>query len=165
MLKKQIFEQRSSCNIFKSMLDMNVRFFGGRKTSHGLTLKQLPDPQTTQRRKPPHLQSTVAYFGVFWVIFTYSLSQARNQSTYEAYYFKRARNEPIFLYIQFFVIPETNIGPVITLQIYIFFFHLQNIAQLLLGRNFHLTSRKFFFRPEKLPRKANFQNFHRIFHE
>ena len=54
-LKKQIFEQKSSCDIFKSMLDMNVRFFGGRKTSHGLTLKRLPDPQPTQRRKPPHL--------------------------------------------------------------------------------------------------------------
>ena len=82
MLKKQNFEQKSSCDIFKSMLDMNVRFFGARKTSHGLTLKRLSDPQPSQRRKPPHLQSTVAYFGVFWAIFTYSLSQARNQSTY-----------------------------------------------------------------------------------
>ena len=58
MLKKQIFEQKSSCDIFKSMLDRNVRFFGGRNTSNGLTLKRLPDPQPTQRRKPPHLQST-----------------------------------------------------------------------------------------------------------
>ena len=53
MLKKQIFEQKSSCDIFKTMLDMNVRFFGGRKTSHELTLKRLPDPQPTQRRPPP----------------------------------------------------------------------------------------------------------------
>ena len=52
MLKKQIFEQKSSCDTFKSMLDMNVRFFVGRKTSHGLTLKRLPDPQPLQRRKP-----------------------------------------------------------------------------------------------------------------
>ena len=55
MLKEQIFEQKSLCDIFKSMLDMNVRFFGARKTSHGLTLKRLSDPQPTQRRKPPHL--------------------------------------------------------------------------------------------------------------
>ena len=70
MLQKQNCEQKSSCDIFKSMLDRNVRFFGGRNTSNGLTLKRLPDPQPTQRRKPP----TVVYFGVFWAIFTYSLS-------------------------------------------------------------------------------------------
>ena len=55
MLKKQNFEQKSSCDIFKSMSDMNVKFLGDRETSHGLTLKRLPDPQPTQRRNPPHL--------------------------------------------------------------------------------------------------------------
>ena len=55
MLKKHIFQQKSSCDIFKSMLDMDLMFFGGQNTSHGLTLKLLPDPQATQRPKPPHL--------------------------------------------------------------------------------------------------------------
>ena len=55
MLKKHIFQQKSSCDIFKSMLDMDLMFFGGRKTSHGLTLKRLSDPQPTQRQKPPHI--------------------------------------------------------------------------------------------------------------
>ena len=52
MLKKHIFQQKSSCNIFKSMLDMDVMFFGGRKRSHGLTLKRLSDLQPTQRQPP-----------------------------------------------------------------------------------------------------------------
>ena len=45
MLKKHIFQQKSSCDIFKSMLDMDLMFFEGQNTSHGLTLKQLPDLQ------------------------------------------------------------------------------------------------------------------------
>ena len=50
MLKKHIFQEKSSCDIFKSMLDMDLMFLGGRKTSHGLTLKRLPDLQPTQRQ-------------------------------------------------------------------------------------------------------------------
>ena len=65
MLKKQIFEQKSSCNIFKSMLDMNVRFFGGRKTSHGLTLKRLPDPQPTQQRPPSPFNNSCLFWRCF----------------------------------------------------------------------------------------------------
>ena len=34
------------------MLDMDLMFFGDRKTSHGLTLKRLSDPQPTQRQNP-----------------------------------------------------------------------------------------------------------------
>eukprot|EP00493_Phyllostaurus_siculus_P014362 UN14582 len=43
-------------------------FWGGRTTSHGLTLKRLPDPQPTQQQKPTHLQSAVAYFAIFRAI-------------------------------------------------------------------------------------------------
>ena len=73
MLKKHIFQKKSSCDIFKSMLDMDLMFFGDRNTSHGHTLKLLLDLQPSQRRKPPHLYSTVAFFGVFIAIFTYSM--------------------------------------------------------------------------------------------
>ena len=34
------------------MLGMDLMFFGGRKTPHGLTLKRLSDPQPTQRQNP-----------------------------------------------------------------------------------------------------------------
>ena len=56
MLKKLIFQQKSSCDIFKSMLDMNLMFLGGRKTSHGLTMKRLPDPPAAQRPPPTFSQ-------------------------------------------------------------------------------------------------------------
>ena len=46
---------------------MDLTFFGGQNTSHGLTLKLLPDPQPTQRPPPPHLQSTVAFLSLVLV--------------------------------------------------------------------------------------------------
>ena len=46
--KKHIFQQKPSRNIFKNMSDMDLIFFGDRKTSHGLTLKRLPNPQSTK---------------------------------------------------------------------------------------------------------------------
>ena len=51
MLKKAHIQQKLSCNILKNMLDMDVMFFGGRNTFHGLTLKRLPNPQPTERQK------------------------------------------------------------------------------------------------------------------
>eukprot|EP00493_Phyllostaurus_siculus_P021321 UN21647 len=63
MLKKHIFQQKSSCDIFKSMLDMDLMFLGGRNTSHGLTLKLLPDP--SQRPKSPSPLVNSCLFGVF----------------------------------------------------------------------------------------------------
>ena len=55
MLKKHIFQQKSLCDIFKSILNMDRMFFEDQNTSHGLTLKLLAGPQPTQRPKPPHL--------------------------------------------------------------------------------------------------------------
>ena len=60
MLKKHIFQQKSSCDIFKSMLDMDLMFFGGQNTSHGLTLKLLPDPLTFSQQLP-----FLAFFELF----------------------------------------------------------------------------------------------------
>eukprot|EP00493_Phyllostaurus_siculus_P021322 UN21648 len=65
MLKKHIFQQKSSCDIFKSMLDMDLMFLGGRNTSHGLTLKLLPDPQPTQRPTPLTFSQQLPFFGIF----------------------------------------------------------------------------------------------------
>ena len=43
--KKNIFQQKASCNIFKSISDMDLIFGEDRKTSRGLTLKRLSNPQ------------------------------------------------------------------------------------------------------------------------
>ena len=43
ILKKHIFQQKSFCDILKSMLDKDLMFLGGRNTSDQLTLKRLPD--------------------------------------------------------------------------------------------------------------------------
>ena len=64
------------------------------------------------------------------------------RSTYEAYYFKRALNEPILPFFQFFVILEANIGPMIML--YISFFISRTLRNFCWEQIFHLTSRKFF---------------------
>ena len=69
MLKKHIFQQKSSCDIFKSMLDMDLMFFGGRNTSHGLTLKLLPEPQPSQRPPPPTFSQQLPFLSIF----TYSM--------------------------------------------------------------------------------------------
>ena len=68
MLKKHIFQQKSSCDIFKSMLDMDLMCFGGRNTSHRLTLKLLPDPQPSQRPTPP---SPLVNSCLFWRFLSY----------------------------------------------------------------------------------------------
>ena len=65
MLKKQICEQKSSCDIFKSMSNMNVRVSGYQKTSHGLTLKRLPDPQPTQQRPPAPFNNSCLFWRCF----------------------------------------------------------------------------------------------------
>jgi len=62
------------------MVDMNARFFGGRKTYHGLNLKLLSNPQPTQRR-PPSTHTCSQHLPIltlFWAIFTYNFSKARN---------------------------------------------------------------------------------------
>ena len=63
--QKSIYLAKVILRYFENMLDMSVMFLGGQNTSHGLTLKLLPDPQPTQRPKPPHLESTIAFFCVF----------------------------------------------------------------------------------------------------
>ena len=65
MLKKHIFQPKSLCDIFKSILNMDRMFFEDQNTSHGLTLKLLPGPQPTQRTNPPHLYSTIAFLAFF----------------------------------------------------------------------------------------------------
>jgi hypothetical protein len=73
MLKKHIFQQKSSCDIFKSMLDMDLMFFGGRNTSHWHTLKLLPYLQPSQRRKPLTFSQQLPFLAFFLAIFTYSM--------------------------------------------------------------------------------------------
>ena len=43
MLKKHIFWQKSCCDIFQTIVDMDQIFFGGRNISHRLTLNQFSD--------------------------------------------------------------------------------------------------------------------------
>ena len=43
LLKNDIFDQKSYCNIFDNNLDMDLMFFGGRNTSLGLTLNRFSD--------------------------------------------------------------------------------------------------------------------------
>ena len=64
VLKKQNFEQKSLCDIFKKMLDMNVSFLGGVKDIPWDQFKMIIRSTTHQRRPPPytHLYSTLAYF-------------------------------------------------------------------------------------------------------
>eukprot|EP00493_Phyllostaurus_siculus_P021320 UN21646 len=72
MLKKHIFQQKSSCDIFKSMLDMDLMFLGGRNTSHGLTLKLLPDPTFSTAKTPSPLVNSCLFWR-FLSYFTYSM--------------------------------------------------------------------------------------------
>ena len=50
--KKHIFQQKPSRNISKSISDMDLIFGGDRKTSRGLTLKRLSNPQPTKWSVP-----------------------------------------------------------------------------------------------------------------
>ena len=65
MLKTHIFQQKSSCDIFKSMLAMDLMFLGGRNTSHELTLKLLPDPQPSQRPNPLTFSQQLPFLAFF----------------------------------------------------------------------------------------------------
>ena len=47
------------------MLDMDLMFFWGRNTSHGLTLKLLPDPQPSQRPKPLTVSQQLPFLAFF----------------------------------------------------------------------------------------------------
>ena len=67
--QKQIFEQKSSCNIFKSMLDMNVRFFGGLVERHPMGSLwndcQIPNPLNDKKPTPlvnRQLEVLIFYF-------------------------------------------------------------------------------------------------------
>ena len=65
-LKKAHIQQKLSSDILKNMLDMDVMFWGGRHTSHGLTLKRLLNRQPTERQKPPHFFSALFLLTKIW---------------------------------------------------------------------------------------------------
>ena len=65
MLKNHIFQQKSFCDIFKSMSNMDLMFLGGQNTSHGLTLKLLLDPNPLNGQNPLTFSQQLPFLAFF----------------------------------------------------------------------------------------------------
>ena len=74
MLKKQIFQQKPSCDIFKSVLDVDLMFFWGAKHIPWAHSEAITKPSTISTAKPPSpLVNSCLLWRFFKAIFTYSM--------------------------------------------------------------------------------------------
>ena len=73
MLKKHIFQQKSSCDIFKSMLDMDLMFLGAETHPMGTLWSYYQTSNLLNGENPLTFSQQLPFLAFFLAIFTYSM--------------------------------------------------------------------------------------------